>query len=477
MDPVTAAIIQGTLAGGQALYGLDQQRRAQQGLAMMNDPLDTTPASRLRMLNAAQDQTVANQAVEQINRSLGTSVNALQTAGSRAAGALSGVQRAADQAKTDVLFRQRQQEMNALARANQGAERDRLMQSRQFQADRAALQQARQAGVQNIGNAAIALGSGLAQLDYGTKAERQEAKAGRQANRQEKRQLRRDLRDTRRNDRAMRKDKSFDSQLLSSPNTEDSFNVMEQSETIKEKLMPGGPGSFNMSEQSETIQDKLMPNRSFDIDEQSEETRSKLFPGNEYTRSIQVKPFDRSAQSDAMKRKLTPGGSFDMSTQSDAMKRKLIPGGSFDMSTQSDAMKRKLMPGIAKPKSLDFPGVEIEEEEIDKVSLLPGRSRTQRLADEFLEQQDVEDERLNRMQGRTYFRNKGGKAKKTPGKFSHKTNPLHIVSDNGSKVGEMTGGEYIFNPKQAASLRKHSKGGSSPLHKFVRQMLSKSQFK
>ena len=81
------------------------------------------------------------------------------------------------------------------------------------------------------------------------------------------------------------------------------------------------------------------------------------------------------------------------------------------------------------------------------------------------------------MQGRTYFRNKGGKAKKTPGKFSHKTNPLHIVSDNGSKVGEMTGGEYIFNPKQAASLRKHSKGGSSPLHKFVRQMLSKSQFK
>ena len=75
------------------------------------------------------------------------------------------------------------------------------------------------------------------------------------------------------------------------------------------------------------------------------------------------------------------------------------------------------------------------------------------------------------------FAKKGGKAKKTPGSFSHKTNPLHIIADGGSKVGEMTGGEYIFNPKQAASLRKHSKSGSSPLHKFVRQMLSKSQFR
>ena len=75
---------------------------------------------------------------------------------------------------------------------------------------------------------------------------------------------------------------------------------------------------------------------------------------------------------------------------------------------------------------------------------------------------------------------KGGKkykAKKTPGKFSHKTNPLHIIANGGDKVGEMTGGEYIFNPSQATSLRKHSKSGSSPLHKFVRQMLSKSQFK
>ena len=88
---------------------------------------------------------------------------------------------------------------------------------------------------------------------------------------------------------------------------------------------------------------------------------------------------------------------------------------------------------------------------------------------------ETEEERRKR--NPYVFAKKGGKAKKTPGAFSHKTNPLHIIADGGSKVGEMTGGEYIFNPKQAASLRKHSKSGSSPLHKFVRQMLSKSQFR
>jgi|TARA_R100001509_G_C4865753_1_gene214980 hypothetical protein len=71
---------------------------------------------------------------------------------------------------------------------------------------------------------------------------------------------------------------------------------------------------------------------------------------------------------------------------------------------------------------------------------------------------------------------KGGKAKKTPGKFSHKENPIDIMQ-KGSKIGEMTGGEYIFNPDQAKQLKSLSKKGNTPLHKFVNKMLNKSQFK
>jgi hypothetical protein len=45
----------------------------------------------------------------------------------------------------------------------------------------------------------------------------------------------------------------------------------------------------------------------------------------------------------------------------------------------------------------------------------------------------------------------GGVVKKTPGAFSHKTNPIDIMKD-GAKIGEMTGGEYIINPDQADAI-------------------------
>ena len=74
-----------------------------------------------------------------------------------------------------------------------------------------------------------------------------------------------------------------------------------------------------------------------------------------------------------------------------------------------------------------------------------------------------------------YTKKQGG-VQKTPGAFSHSTNPIDIMKD-GAKIGEMTGGEYIFNPKQAKQLVKLSKKGDSELHKFVKTLLNKPQFK
>ena len=71
---------------------------------------------------------------------------------------------------------------------------------------------------------------------------------------------------------------------------------------------------------------------------------------------------------------------------------------------------------------------------------------------------------------------KKGGVQKTPGAFSHKKNPIDIMQD-GAKIGEMTGGEYIFNPSQAKQLQKLAKSGSSDLHKFVKSLLNKPQFK
>ena len=53
----------------------------------------------------------------------------------------------------------------------------------------------------------------------------------------------------------------------------------------------------------------------------------------------------------------------------------------------------------------------------------------------------------------TLFVKDGAKIEKTPGEFSHKNNPIDIVKD-GAKIGEMTGGEYIFNPKQMSNIEK-----------------------
>ena len=53
----------------------------------------------------------------------------------------------------------------------------------------------------------------------------------------------------------------------------------------------------------------------------------------------------------------------------------------------------------------------------------------------------------------------------TKGSFNHDINPIDIVQ-KGVKVGEMTGGEVILNPKQQARLSKESAYFRNLLKKF-----------
>jgi len=67
----------------------------------------------------------------------------------------------------------------------------------------------------------------------------------------------------------------------------------------------------------------------------------------------------------------------------------------------------------------------------------------------------------------------GGQVKKTPGSFSHKTNPIDIVA-KGSKIGEMTGGEYILNPAQAAKMQSlASSQKKEALQRYVKTLFTK----
>jgi hypothetical protein len=85
---------------------------------------------------------------------------------------------------------------------------------------------------------------------------------------------------------------------------------------------------------------------------------------------------------------------------------------------------------------------------------------------------------------------RGGEVQKTPGEFSHKTNPIDIMQ-NGKKVGEMTGGEYVINPDQADAIedayekiaekkssgKKISRQELMMLYDVIRGIFSQPQFK
>ncbi len=68
---------------------------------------------------------------------------------------------------------------------------------------------------------------------------------------------------------------------------------------------------------------------------------------------------------------------------------------------------------------------------------------------------------------------KDGAVVKTPGNFSHSKNPIDIVK-SGAKIGEMTGGEYIFNPKQMEKIKTFvATDDKSKLHSYVKSLIRK----
>lgn len=70
------------------------------------------------------------------------------------------------------------------------------------------------------------------------------------------------------------------------------------------------------------------------------------------------------------------------------------------------------------------------------------------------------------------------KVQKTPGRFSHKKNPLTVVDKNGDDTGmELTGGELVFNKEQGASINKMiASGDTEGLYAYMKDLLNKPQF-
>ena len=63
----------------------------------------------------------------------------------------------------------------------------------------------------------------------------------------------------------------------------------------------------------------------------------------------------------------------------------------------------------------------------------------------------------------------GKKGMKTPGEFSHATNPINMMQ-KGAKIGELTGGEYVINPEQARKIAQQSKFAKMLFRKFDKEV-------
>jgi len=77
--------------------------------------------------------------------------------------------------------------------------------------------------------------------------------------------------------------------------------------------------------------------------------------------------------------------------------------------------------------------------------------------------QNFDPDKLQQLLG--FMGKYGAKVKKTPGSFSHERNPLDVMQGQ-KKVGELTGGEYVLNPEQAARVAKQSQYAAKLFRKF-----------
>lgn len=89
-----------------------------------------------------------------------------------------------------------------------------------------------------------------------------------------------------------------------------------------------------------------------------------------------------------------------------------------------------------------------------------------------------DDDELPTPTGRRGLRYMGENGFVTKGEFDHGTNKKAVIDEeDGTKEAELTGGEFVFNPKQTSSIESFvEKGDDKGLLKFMRNLLKKPQF-
>lgn len=164
MDPITTALLvaQGIAGIGKTGYGIYQQRAGKKALSGVQEASRMKPAEYAEMLREAKKGQAVQARIEEINRGLSTSTDALQQAGSRAViGGIGKVTQAGTTATNQLLGQQQQDIMRALGVSAMGSERMIGRNTQRELQEKGLAQSAINAGVQNTVGGLSDIGSAI----------------------------------------------------------------------------------------------------------------------------------------------------------------------------------------------------------------------------------------------------------------------------------------------------------------------------
>ena len=393
----TGGTAQAVLGGAQALYGLAQlpKAKAEFDRARAAAPSLETPSQFYENYRNAYDSTLASMQNDAIQANLSTSIQALQGAGGRAlVGGLSQATNQAQQRQNQMLAQERQLRMAAGQQLAAAEERAIGRKEQRSNQQQAYANQAYQAALGNVGAGLGAVGEGLMYaLKDGVKK----------------------------------------------PKVPKIPNVFKKGEDPLETAVDEVMNNVKSIEYNQRNLEAMEENENFErLEDEAEITED--FKGNLknlYTPKVGAIRSDIAAAQPSPRK--TPQANIPNSGQyfgAPLMKSSAIfPELDF---APADAAAQALEPAPERAFEENFPVTRVPAEYSNEQAL----------------------RQLNAL-GRMYrgagsmplsFR-AGGMM--TNGSFSHETNPIDIMQD-GMKVGEMTGGEYIINPTQAKKIAKES---------------------
>ena len=427
---------QAALGGAQALYGLSQlpKAKAEFERARAAAPSLETPSQFYENYRNAYDATLAGMQSDAIQANLATSVQALQGAGGRAlVGGLSQATAQSQMAQNQMLAQERQMRLAAGQQLAAAEERTIGRKEQRSQQQQAYANQAYQAALGNIGAGLGSVGEGLM---YGMTATKKNNSTAPQSAEQ-----------------MSAEDASLNTAIA---RTEKLQQELDVNDVQLQEIQSG--------EEAEVAEDFVGNLAAIEDNRLQEESRAEIagILPRINTRFQTGKAMRQTKIGDiggvpSIKTSPTPLNKRNIYTPSPAA---LQP---VDMTKPAPTLN-----SFPNPQGSPIP-VEYRNEQAMKQIDALGRMYNQ--AAPILNSlnpvstsssESPVKEYLPLLRTAAFFRHGG---MMTDGAFSHESNPIDIVQE-GQKVGEMTGGEYIINPTQARKIAKESSYGRKLFKRF-----------